>query len=92
MQQTDVKSKNLTATGVAGVGACRIKGIFFVSATLAGSVSLKDGGASGTELIKLDTPAIIGGTSILLPGEGVRFVGDPYLTLTTATSVTFFYG
>ena len=91
MQQTDVKTKNLTATGASSVGRCRIKSVYIVSAGTAGSVSLKDGGSTGTELIKLDTPALVTAYNVMFPGEGVLFQGDPYLTLTTATSITFAY-
>ena len=91
MQQTDVKTKNLVATGAAGIGRCRIKGIYYVGGAGAGSVSLKDGGASGTELIKLDTAASALPFALDLLGEGVLFQGDPYLTLTAATSVTVIY-
>jgi len=94
--QTDVKSKNLTATGASGVGLprARVKGIYYVSGATAGSISFKEGGSSGTELIKIDTPAstAAGSGMVVIPGEGVLFLADPYVTLTTATSVTFFYG
>ncbi len=90
--QTDVKSKNLTATAASAVGKTRIKAVYWVSGATAGSISIK-AGSGGTELIKIDTPAsatVIG--YMLLPGEGVLFSVDPHVTLTNATSVTFFYG
>lgn len=90
--QTDVKAKNLTATAAASVGPCRIKGIYYVSPVGGGSISIKNGGASGTELIKIDAPAAVGSQNVLIPGEGVLFLQDPYVTITTVTSVTFFYG
>lgn len=95
--QYDVKSKNMTATGASGIGTprARVKAIYLVNGTTAGSVSFKDGSSGGTELIKLDTPANTTGTGctmILVPADGVRFEADPYLTLTNVTSVTFFYG
>lgn len=96
--QTDVKAKNITSTGAAGIGGARtrVKGVYYVPGTTAGSVSFKDGGASGTELIKIDTPGLTAGNggaiNMLFPAEGVLFQADPYLTLTNVTSVTFFYG
>lgn len=93
--QTDVKAKTLTATGASSVGATRVRGIYFVNGATAGSVSFKDGGSGGTERIKIDAPANTTGngtTYLPLPGEGVWFRDDPYITLTTVTSVTFFYG
>lgn len=93
--QTDIKAKNMTASGVAGIGATRVKGIYFVNGATAGSVSFKDGGSGGVERIKIDAPANTTGngtTYLPLPGEGVLFRADPYVTITTVTSVTFFYG
>lgn len=90
---TDIKAKNLTATGAASVGPARIKGIYAVCGAAAGSISVKNGGSGGTELLKMDTPA--GATltvQLLLPASGIWFSADPYVTLTNATSITFFYG
>ena len=97
MFQFDVKAKTVTSTGAAGIGTprARIKAVYFVPGGSAGSVSFKDGGSGATELINLATPASTAGTgcmSVLIPGDGVRFEADPYITLTNVTSVTFFYG
>lgn len=93
--QTDIKAKNLTASGDASVGPTRIRGVYFVNAAQAGSVSFKEGGNTGTELVKLDAPANTAGTGstyVIFPGNGVWFNADPYITLTQVGSVTFFYG
>lgn len=95
--QTDVKAKTLSATGAAAVGGSRtrVKAIYFVNGATAGSVSFRDGGALGDELINVAAPANTSGTGstmIIIPGEGVLFKADPYVTLTSVTSVTFFYG
>lgn len=96
MFQYDVKAKTVTATGASGVGLprARIKGVYALLGSLAGSVSFKDGSASGTELLKFDTPvsSATGNMYVIIPGDGVRFEADPYITLTNVTSVTFFYG
>jgi hypothetical protein len=96
MFQFDVKAKTMTATGATGIGIprARIKAIYYVAGT-AGSISFKDGGVSGEEKILLATPASTAGngsTSIMIPGDGVVFRGDPYITITGPSSVTFFYG
>lgn len=95
--QFDVKSKTMTATGATAIGTprARIKAIYYVPGGSAGSISFKDGGSGATELINLATPASTSGTGcmyLLIPGDGVRFEADPYLTLTNVTSITFFYG
>jgi len=86
----------MTSTDATGVGQprARIKAIYYVAGT-AGSISFKDGGASGEEKILLATPASTAGngsTYVLIPGDGVVFKDDPYLTISGPTSVTFFYG
>ena len=94
--QYDVKAKTMTSTGATGIGQprARIKAVYFVCESSAGSVSFKDGGALGTELLKFDTPvsSATGYLYALIPNDGVRFEADPYITLTNVTSVTFFYG
>ena len=96
MFQYDVRSKTMTTTGATGIGQprARIKAIYYVAGT-AGSISFKDGGSGGEEKILLATRASTAGngsTYVLIPGDGVVFRADPYLTITGPTSVTFFYG
>jgi hypothetical protein len=55
-------------------------------------VSFKDGGSGGTERIVLTAPPVVGATYIDVPSDGVWFLADPYVTITTVTNVTFFYG
>ena len=94
--QYDVKAKTMTSTGATGIGTprARIKSVDALLGGSAGSVSFKDGGSGGTELLKFDTPAntTTGYMYALLPSDGVLFEADPYLTLTNVTSVTFIYG
>lgn len=93
--QYDVKAKTVTATGASGIGTprARIKAVYALLDT-AGTISFKDGGASGTEKLKFSTPAstATGYMYVLIPNDGVLFEADPYITLTNVTSVTFFYG
>ena len=94
--QYDVKAKTMTTTGATGIGLprARIKSIYFVAGT-AGFLSFTDGGSGGTELLRIATPASTAGngsTSVIIPGDGVVFLGDPYLTISGPSSVTFFYG
>lgn len=96
MFQFDVRSKTMTTTGATGIGLprARIKSIYYVAGT-AGTISFKDGGSGGEEKILLATPASTAGngsTYVLIPGDGVVFNNDPYITITGPSSVTFFYG
>lgn len=90
--QYDVKASTVTATGSVYSQRTRVKAITITTTGVAGSVVLKDGGASGTALITLNTPAQAEMFNILLPGEGVLFSTGVHATLADVTSVTVFYG
>ncbi len=90
--QTDVLSATATADGTIVAGPARIKGILLTTTTSAGSVVLKDGGASGATKITINTPAVAEIFNSLLPAEGVRFTTDVYVDVTNVSSVTVFYG
>jgi len=92
VMQTDVLSATATADGTMVAGPARIKGILLTTTSSAGSVVLKDGGASGTTLLTLNTPAVAEMFNALLPGEGVRFKTSVYVDVTNVSSVTVFYG
>lgn len=74
------------------LGRNRIKAIYIVPDTVAGSVVFKDGGASGTTRMTINTLA--SSTSpdyILIPGEGLVFQTNIYVDLTSVVSVMVFY-
>ena len=90
--QTDVSSATATADGTLVAQPTRIKGMIITTTATAGSVVLKDGGASGATKLTLNTPAVAEMFNALLPAEGVRFTSDVYVDVTNVASVTVFYG
>ena len=100
MMQTDVLvSQVLTATGQftdqasATIGRARIKAVYMIPSATAGSVVFKNGGASGTTIMTLNTVAsATQPTYVLFPGEGVLFSTNVYGDVTNIGSVTIFYG
>lgn len=90
--QTDVKSGRVTASGSVFDQRTRVKGLLVVGGGTAGTVVLNDGGAGGTAKLTIDVPANAPLTSVLIPGEGILFETNVYVTLTNATSATVFYG
>ena len=93
--QYDVKSTHLNASGTIFAQPARIKGFAIcATASSAGTLTLKDGGSSGTTVIEIDIPSNTNPNSfyVLVPGEGVRCYTNIYATLTGIASVTVFYG
>ena len=98
--QTDVLvSQVLTADGQftnqasATIGRARIKAVYMIPSGTAGSVVFKNGGASGTTVMTLNTVAsATQPTYVLFPGEGVLFSTNVYGDVTNIGSVTIFYG
>lgn len=83
----------LTDFGGNTIGRCRLKGVYIVPSASAGSVVFKDGGASGTTKMTLNTVAsATQPTYMLFPGEGVLFTSDVYVDVTSIGSVMAFYG
>lgn len=76
------------------IGRARIKSIRIIpTASSAGSVVFKDGGAGGTTRLTVTVyPASTGPDYMLLPGEGLLFNTNIYADITTVSSVMVFYG
>jgi len=75
------------------VGRTRVKAVYIVPAAGAGTVVLRDGGASGQIKVTLNT--LSGATAsdyIEFPGEGLLFQTNVYADVTTVASVMVFYG
>ena len=98
--QTDVlASVPLTADGQftnqtpTALGRTRVKAVYIVPSGTAGSVVFKDGGASGTTVMTLNTVAsATQPTYTLFPGQGLLFATNIYADVTSIGSVTIFYG
>ena len=98
--QTDVlASVPLTNTGQftnqtpTALGRTRVKAVYIVPASSAGSVIFKNGGSGGTVVMTLNTVAsATQPTYLIFPGEGVLFSTDVHGTVANVGSVTIFYG
>ena len=89
--QTDVKANSLALSGTVFAGRTRVRGMIIEPSTGPGSVVLKDGGASGTTVLTINTTANGETFNALIPASGVVFSTDVYAVLTGA-KVTVFYG
>lgn len=100
MQYDVLATKPLTGTGDFkdqgnnSIQRCRIKTIYAVNGGSAGSVVIRENGASGTVLITVETAAntTAGYTIIPIPGEGILCEGNLHGTVTNTTSMTLIYG
>ena len=93
--QYDVKAATVVAAGVVYGARTRVKGLVITpTATSAGAVVLKDGGAGGTARLTINVDAGNPGAAfnVNIPGEGIVFDTSVYADITTVTSVTVFYG
>ena len=90
MAGSDIQAKYITATGTVASGPRRLVALHYHSAGSTGSVVVRDGGASGTNLFSLDFYATSTG-DLTIPEEGVKFNTDIHATLTNVTSMTFFF-
>ena len=76
-----------------------IRDSYYVADTTAGSITIKDGGASGTSIAVFDTPKGAAATAgenwvqyIPVPGDGLLCRTSGYATLSNVDKVTIFYG
>ena len=98
--QTDVlASKPLTATGQmkaqndGNILRARVKAIYIIPTASAGSVVLRDGGATGPIKTTINTlAASTAPTYMLMPGEGLLFNTDIHATVADIVSLTVIYG
>jgi hypothetical protein len=98
--QTDVKASapltttgSFTDSGATALGPLRIKALYCVCSTGAGSVVITNGNGGAT-LANISTPtaANAGSIYLILPGEGIQATIGAYGTVTNTTSTVLFYG
>ena len=94
-----VKATNGTASFAIFAGPCRILGIYYVADSTAGTITIKDGGSSGTSIAVFDTPKGVAANAgenwvqyIPIPGDGLLCRTSGYATLSGVAKVTIFYG
>lgn len=69
-----------------------MRGLSFVAGASAGTIVLRDGGAGGTVLLTLDTPAVATWQDFLDFGGGIKFNTSIHCTLSNVSFVTFLIG
>ena len=75
------------------IGRSRVKAIYIVPDSGAGTVTFRDGGASGPVKIVVDTKASSTTPDyVLLPGEGLLFQTSIYIVPSAVISTMVIYG
>lgn len=95
MMQTDVKAAACAANDstTAFNGRARLKGMVIAFPAGGGTLTVKDGGSSGAIKFSLVVPAGDATVqNILIPGEGILFETNLYVTCPADMPATVFYG
>lgn len=82
---------SVTSTGTVLSAGCTVLAVQFRAGATAGSVVLKDGGASGTAKLTIYTPASATFAGFVTLADGIVFGTDVHATLTQADGVTVIY-
>jgi hypothetical protein len=89
---TNVFSKHADATGTIYSGATNLAGYQLASGGVAGEIVFRDGGGSGTVMLRVNITTNTAVISTLIPGNGIRFTTDIHVTLPASSAVTIFCG
>ena len=88
---TTISSTQLAASGSVITNSARIKSIYVAHSAAAGTVILRDGGASGDIKCTINTAAVIGEYQTDIPEPGIK-CSNPHITIGGGVSfVTVFY-
>ena len=88
---SDGKSATLTESGDIFGGPARLATMYFVAGATAGSIVIRDGGATGPVLLEVATPSDESAHGVEFYYTPIRCESNPYAVLTNVTSATFFY-
>jgi hypothetical protein len=88
-----VKSAHTSTSGTTlFTGPFYLKSINCLGTSTAGAITFKDGGSGGTSSIIIDVPGNANNiNNVIIPGSGVLFETDCYVTFPAGYNVTIFY-
>ena len=89
---TTVFAVHEDSTGTMYSGATNLAGYQFASGGVAGEIVFRDGGGSGTVMLRVNITTNTAVISTLIPGNGIRFTTDIHVTLPASAAVTIFCG
>jgi hypothetical protein len=69
-------------------GRVRVRGVYLIHTGAAGTIPFRNGGAAGTAMLTIPTPASANSTrDVVIPDEGIMFENGAYITYTAGTTV-----
>lgn len=69
-------------------GRARVRGVYLIHTGTAGTIPFRNGGATGTAMLTIPTPASANSTrDVVIPDEGIMFENGAYITYTAGTTV-----
>jgi hypothetical protein len=89
---TNVFAVHEDSTGTMYSGATNLAGYQLASGGVAGEIVFRDGGSSGTVMLRVNITTNTAVISTLIPGNGIRFTTDIHVTLPASAAVTIFCG
>jgi len=91
--QTDVKAGSAVANDSTTIynSRTRVRGLL-ISYAGGATVTVKDGGSGGTTRFSFTAPADSGCVNVIVPGEGILFETNVYVTCPASTTAVVFYG
>lgn len=89
---TNVFSAHRDSTGTIYSGATNLAGYQVKPGGTAGEIVFTDGGSGGDVLLRINITTNTAVIATLIPGNGIRFNTDVYVTLPTSAAVTIFCG
>ena len=92
-RQTDVKAGSAVANDstTSYNSRTRVRGLL-ISYAGAATLTIKDGGSGGTTRFSFTAPADSGCVNVIVPGEGILFDTNVYVTCSANTTAVVFYG
>jgi hypothetical protein len=71
-------------------GRARLRGVYLIHTGTAGTIPFRNGGATGTAMLTVPTPASANSTrDLVVPDEGIMFDSGAYITYTAGGSTVF---
>ena len=93
MDAVNVLSSHLSANGTLFTGASYLRSINCLGTATAGTLIFRNGGSGGTILLQVDVPGNANNiNTVTIPGPGILFDTDCYVTMPSGYNVTIFYG